>query len=137
MKLALAFAVLALGAARPAPPGVRETIATLAGALSEGDPVAFLRVIDSSFPDRAGLEASIVALTNRTQVESSIAWIEDSGDGERWEAALDWLLTIRPAAQAGNLERRRERVKCILVRTRRGWRVTGLQPLSLFAPPGK
>jgi len=107
----------------------------MASALSEGNGFAFLTHIDHSMPDYEKFQQNILALVDQAEVLSAIDLLKDEGDDRTRSVEVDWFLQIRSREQSGPLVRRREIVNCRLARAKKKWKVTSLDPVSLFAPP--
>ncbi len=107
----------------------------MASALSEGNAVQFLRGFDPSMPGYRTLEANVTALVNQAQVQSSIEVLSDEGNGAARSVELDWFLQLVSQQDAAGSVRRRERVRCKVVKQARKWHITAFEPLALFAPP--
>jgi len=107
----------------------------LASALSEGNGQVFLDRIDHSMPDYDKLERNILALVAQNEIVAAIDVLQNEGDSQTRAVQVDWLLQIRAREQTGPLVRRRETVKCRLDRIKKKWKVSSLDPISLFAPP--
>ena len=105
----------------------------MAGALSNSDPEQFLQAFNAAMPGFEGLRQNVTALLFAYDVHSSIELVDESGDGTAQTVQLDWFLELVDKQNAG-VTRRREQVRCQLVKNKK-WRITSLQPLSLFAPP--
>lgn len=114
---------------------VLDLFTALASALSEGNGLAFLDRLDHSMPDYDKLQRHILALTEQNEVLAAIDVIKDEGDDAARTVEVDWLLQIRSRVETGPLVRRREMVKCRLVRVKKKWKVASLSPITLFAPP--
>ncbi|PWU12751.1 MAG: hypothetical protein C5B51_00020 [Terriglobia bacterium] len=113
---------------------VWELFTALASALSEGNAVRFMKAFDRSMKDYAVLEASIAALLQQAQVQSSIEVLNDAGDGPSRSVELDWFLQIVDQQDSAASTRRRERVRCRLAKQGKTWQITALEPLAFFAP---
>lgn len=107
----------------------------LAAALSEGNPAAFLQAFDHSMPEYEVLRADIESLLSQNQVASSIELLTSEGDDGTRTVEVDWFLQATGQQESPNVTRRRERVKCRLMKQKKKWRVTAIEPLSLFVPP--
>jgi len=107
----------------------------LASALSEGNPVQFLKAFDRSMAGYRILEADVTALLSQAEVQSSIEVLSGEGNGAARMVELDWFLQIVEQQDAAGSTRRRERVRCRLSKQKKKWLITGLDPLALFAPP--
>jgi hypothetical protein len=114
---------------------ILDLFTALASALSEGNGLAFLDRVDHSMPDYEKLERSILALVAQNELVAAIDVIEDEGDDQTRAVRVDWLLQIRSREETGTLVRRREIVKCRLVRAKKKWKVASLDPIAFFAPP--
>jgi len=107
----------------------------LASALSEGNGFAFLDHVDHSMPNYQKLEQNVLALVAQNEILSSIDVLKQDGTDEEQDVELDWFLQIWSREVNGPLERRRQSVKCHLIRAKKKWKVMSLEPVSLFAPP--
>ena len=125
--------------AAPLLAGTREDILDLftamASALSEGNGFAFLEHVDHSMPNYQKLEQNILALVAQNEILSSLDLLKQDGTDEEKDVELDWFLQIWSREVNGPLERRRQSVKCHLVRAKKKWKVLSLEPVSFFAPP--
>jgi hypothetical protein len=114
---------------------VLDLFTDLASALSEGNGLVFLDRVDHSMPDYEKLQRNILALVAQYEIVAAIDVIEDEGDDHTRAVQVDWILQIRAREETGPLVRRRETVKCRLERVKKKWKVSSLDPISLFAPP--
>ncbi len=105
----------------------------MAGALANSDPEQFLQAFNPAMPGFEDLRQNVTALLLAYDVHSSIELVNESGDSTAQTVQLDWFLELVDKENAG-VTRRREQVRCQLVKNKK-WRITSLQPLSLFAPP--
>ena len=115
---------------------VWDLLTQVASALSERDPAAFLEAFDPAMPGYRDLRDNITALLRNADVQSAIELESDEGNGQSRTMELDWLLRIRPEADATAYTRRQQRVKCRLEKTGKKWRIVSFEPLALFAPQG-
>ena len=115
---------------------VRDFFGQLVSALSEGNADQFLRGFDRSMPGYEMLAVNVAALLERADVQSSVEVLSDEGTDSRRMLELDWFLQFVEVQAAGGSTQRREQVHCTLARQGKKWRITALEPLSLFAPPG-
>jgi murein L,D-transpeptidase YcbB/YkuD len=113
-----------------------DVLASMASALSEGNPAVFLRAIDPSAPGYAELARNVNALANQNELTCSIEISKQEGDDHSQTVELDWLLEIRGKDQSPVFLRRQAMVKCRLERRKNKWRVISLDPARFFAPPG-
>jgi hypothetical protein len=116
------------------PSSLLELFASMAQALSAGNPTDFLAPFDRRMPDYRKLETQIFALLNQAEVTSSVELLQDQGDDQRRRVELDWILEIRSDLPAGPSERRRQLLKAVLTRQGKSWKIVSLEPLSFFAP---
>ena len=123
--------------ALPQPSSLLDLFASMAQALSAGNPADFLASFDPRMPDYRKLESHIFALLNQAEVTSSVELVQDQGDEQRRRVELDWILEIRSNQPAGFSERRRQLVKAALARRGKSWKITSLEPLTFFAPPNR
>jgi len=114
---------------------VWDLFTALAAALSAGDAVEFMRYFDPAMPDREKLRAYVAGLVDEGDLQSSVEIRSDEGDDHARNVELDWLLQIVEREDAAGLTRRREIVKCRLVKRGKNWRIAAFDPIALFAPP--
>jgi hypothetical protein len=107
----------------------------LAAALSAGDAVEFMRYFDPAMPDLEKLRAYVAGLVHEGDLQSSVEIRSDEGDDHARNVELDWLLQIVEREDAAGLTRRREIVKCRLVKRGKNWRIAAFDPVAIFAPP--
>ncbi len=111
----------------------REVLADLATDLSTENPNGFLSRLTPTFPDREKLREDLGALCARYDVSSSIDILEEA------ETAIevDWFIELRERTEtSGTILRRRERVRLEFEKTKRGWKVSRMAPVTLFSPEG-
>lgn len=107
----------------------------LATALSQGDAVGFMSAFDRSLPGYQALQTDILAMFAQYQVSSSIDLVSDKGDGQMRTVEVDWFLQIVEQQDTQSVTRRRELVRCQLVKRKKNWRILSVAPIGLFAPP--
>lgn len=107
----------------------------VAAALSAGDAVEFMKCFDPAMTDREKLRAYVAGLIDEGDLQSSIEIRSDEGDDHARTVELDWLLEIVEREDAAGLTRRREIVKCRLIKAGKSWRIAAFDPIALFAPP--
>jgi len=115
---------------------VRDFFGQLESALSEGNADQFMKGFDRSMPGYDKLAANVEALVQQQDVQSSIEVLNDDGTDSARMLELDWFLQFVQPKQGGDVVRRRVEVHCTLVKQGKRWRITSLEPLSLFTPPG-
>jgi hypothetical protein len=114
-----------------------DVLTQAASALSEGNARNFLAAFDRAMPGYNTLDANVSALLDQCQVQSSIEILRQEGTGAMRNVELDWFLQVVEQHETAEVVRRRERVRCRLARQGKKWRITSLEPLSLFAPPAQ
>jgi hypothetical protein len=117
------------------PQDVRDFFGQLGSALSEGDAGQFMKGFDRSMPGYEKLANNVEALLRQADVQSSIEVLSDDGTDNKRMLELDWFLQFVAPTVDGDTVRRREQVHCTLMREGKRWRITSLDPLSIFAPP--
>ena len=106
-----------------------------ASALSEGNARNFLAAFDRAMPGYSTLDANVSALLDQYQVQSSIEILRQEGTSMMRNVELDWFLQIVEQHETAEVIRRRERVRCRLVKQGKKWRINSLEPVGFFAPP--
>jgi len=114
---------------------IRDFLGQIATALSEGNVDQFMKGFDRSMPGYEMLAANAEALVQQQNVQSSIDVLSDDGTDSSRMLVLDWFLQFVEPKQGGDVTQRREQVHCTVTRQGKKWRITSLEPLSLFAPP--
>jgi len=114
---------------------VWDLLSRVAAALSEGNAIEFLKAFDRSMPGYSTLEANIAALVRDYMVGSTIEPITEEGNSQARTLDLDWFLELVEQQDNTNLTRRREKVRCRVVKMAKKWEIVNIEPLSFFAPP--
>jgi hypothetical protein len=114
---------------------VRDFFGQLLSALSEGNADQFMKGFDRSMPGYETLAANVMALLQQADVQSSVEVLSDEGTDSTRMLELDWFLQFVEPQPGGRSTRRREQVHGTLTRRGKKWRITRMEPLSLFAPP--
>jgi hypothetical protein len=109
-------------------------IAGLASALSESDGYNAARFFDSAMPDRAAIAADIDALVSQNDVLCAIDVIADHQTGDIHDLDTDWYLELKSKADAGSIQRRRDRVRVRMELKSGEWRITAISPESVLSP---
>jgi hypothetical protein len=112
-----------------------DLFASMASALSEANPGAFLRAIDPAMPGYERFAANVNALAEQNALSSAIEINSQKGDDLVQIVELNWLLEIT-GKEESRVVRREVTVKCRLERRKKKWRIVALDPMNLFAPPG-
>lgn len=113
----------------------REVLTELATGLTNDNASEFLAYVDRSIADFEGLERDLWAICGNADVQSAVEVLKESGEGEKRLIEADWFIEIKERGENSRLIRRREVVRLELTRGKKGWRVTALDPRSLFAAP--
>ena len=114
---------------------VWELFTDMAAALGNSQADEFMRAFDRNMPGYADLEMNVSALLLAYDVHSSIELLNEDGDSIARKVELDWFLQIVEKQDTAGVTRRREAVRCRLVKEKKKWRINSCEPLSLFAPP--
>jgi len=134
-RRALLFAACAAALHADDAQDVWDLLTAEASALSEGNSSTFVSAFDRSMAGYGMLEANVTALLDQCQVQSSIELLKDEGNATMRSVELDWFLQIMEEQDPESVTRRREIVHCRLTKEKKKWRITSLEPISLFAPP--
>jgi hypothetical protein len=113
---------------------VYELVGSAAAFLSEGDAQGFLTCFDKGMPGYNPFAASVTGLLRECEVQSSVEVLRNEGDDTACALELDWLVQLKLRYETGQVERRREVVKCRAQRAGKKWKFVSFAPQSLFAP---
>ncbi len=114
---------------------VTEVFASLAAALSGGDPYDFMRPFETAMPGYEQLRASVTALLEQNEVLTSIDLLSVDAKASEATVEADWLLEIRSRQPAGPVSKRNEKVACRFAKRKGKWKIVALEPVGFFAPP--
>ena len=114
---------------------VWELFTELAAFLSEGNAGEFMKWFDRSMTGYESLHANVAGLLEQAEVQSSIELLGNEGNGAARTVELDWFMQIVLQQDAAGSTRRRERIRCRLVKQNKQWRIVALDPQEFFAPP--
>jgi hypothetical protein len=94
----------------------------------------FMQAFDPAMPGYARLQDSVMGLEQSGDVESSVDLLKNEGDDAVRTIVVDWSLNL--ISRDTNVEslRRRETVTCTLEKRGKTWRITAIDPRTLFAP---
>ena len=96
---------------------------------------AFLSYFDRNrFDEYQRLETYVVALTNQSELASSVQILDRSVEGDVHLLRVDWLLQIRPLNAVGRVENRSEIVSVRLAQDRKRWKIVSLSPVDFYRP---
>jgi hypothetical protein len=107
-----------------------------AGSLSDGNAAGFLSYFESQMPGYQTLRATVSALAENTQVESSVGLVSNQGDDSKRTLETDWTLDLINPDTGIRLTERQQRVKCYVEYRNGRWRIVGIEPLDFFRAPG-
>jgi hypothetical protein len=131
----LIFAVLASPLVADDSSDVWELLSEVAAALAQGNIMEFLQAFDRNMPEYQTLNTNVTALVNRYEVGSTIEPLNDEGQNGSRNVELDWFLELVEQQDETNVTRRRDRVRCHVVKIGKNWKIVSLEPVSFFAPP--
>ncbi len=114
---------------------VRSLIVSLATALSEGNAAEFMAAFDKAMPGYEALWINVTALVRDAAVQSAVDILSNEGDDHARAVEADWLLHMTHRTGAGEVVRRRERVKCKAEKRGKKWRIAAFDPPAFFKPP--
>ncbi|MGH9613034.1 MAG: hypothetical protein ACRD4P_08150 [Bryobacteraceae bacterium] len=133
LSCAVAFCLTAFAFADAAS-DVVDVFASMSAALSNDNLPGFLKSVSTDMKGRDELSQNVSALLDQADIASSLEFRANDGDDKTRTVAIDWYLEIRGREIDAPVIRRREMVHCKLEREKKGWKVTSIDPLSLFAP---
>ena len=105
-----------------------EMFGAVAASLSEDNPIAAMKSVDSSMPGRDALQRSFVALVEKFEVASAISILSLDGPA----VVLDWFLELKLRGSTEPVDRRRANISCQVGKKGKGWRIFKLEPVSFF-----
>lgn len=114
--------------AETTPKDVQNLIRETAEDLSNTDTSAFLNHFDPKMPGYEMLHYEVEGLLARGPVTSTIEIVTDTGDNQRREMELDWILSVETDRP------RRQIVKVRVERQGKKWKITALDPVEFFTP---
>jgi hypothetical protein len=114
---------------------VWDLLSQVAAALADGNVMEFRQAFDRNMPGYQTLETNVTALVSVYEVGSTIEPLSQEGDSRTQTVELDWFLELVEQQDETNVTRRRERVRCRLVKNGKKWKITSLEPVAFFAPP--
>jgi len=109
---------------------ITRVVSTLASALSDNNPLLFLKTLDKQMPDYRRIETDVNALAGDTLISCSVEVIAVRGT----EADLDWYMVLRSKQDENLIERRRTKVTLRIEKQGNNWVVSSFSPISVFAP---
>ena len=109
---------------------ITRVVSTLASALSDNNPLLFLKTLDKQMPDYRRIETDVNALAGDTLISCSVEVIALRGT----EADLDWYMVLRSKQDENLIERRRTKVTLRIEKQGNNWVVSSFSPISVFAP---
>lgn len=109
------------------PAGVLELFRIAAQSLAEQDTERFFALFDPEMEGLPELKREIAVLVAQEGAASTIEVARDSGDDQRREVQVRWLLRVGDGAPKRGL------VTCTLVRRDGAWKIAALAPIDFFA----
>ena len=109
-------------------------LSDLSSSLSNSNPAGALSVFDHQMPGYASLERNLQALAEQCDVGSTIEIVTDDEEGGIHKLDLDWFMQVTSRGDSNQLERRRVRVKAEMRQIKGKWKITAIEPVSLFDP---
>lgn len=111
-----------------------DVLADMATSLSANEGWRFMERIDKSTPGYEDLALKVNALTAQDDIVCSLDVLQEDGAADRIEALVDWYMDLTTRNDASPQERRRRRVKVVLRKFGKDWRVVEIDPLSILDP---
>ncbi len=130
--LIAAIACLAFAAKAPETP--ISVLSDLSGALSNNNIAVALTAFDSKMPNYGTIEQNLEAITAQDDVTSAIEIVSDDEAAGVHKLDLDWLLQLTARADSNQADRRRVRVHVEVRQIKGKWKITALEPISIFDP---
>ena len=96
----------------------------------------FLEAFDSAMSGYARLKDDVLAMGQRGDIESSVDLLRNEGDDRARSIEVEWTLNLVAHDTGISVMMRTENVTLRVEKKGKNWRITDLQPRSLFAPPG-
>ena len=127
---ALAF----VASAAKAPETPISVLSDLSGALSNNNIAVALTAFDSKMPGYGTIEQNLEAITQQDDVSSAIDVVSDEEAAGVHKLDLDWLLQLTARADTNQADRRRVRVHVEMRQIKGKWKITALEPVSIFDP---
>jgi hypothetical protein len=96
----------------------------------------FMDAFDPAMPGYAQLRDNVVALEQGAEIESGVDLLKNEGDDRVRTIALDWSMNLVSHETSVTSVQRRQTVTCQVEKQGKKWRITAMEPLAFFAPPG-
>ena len=94
----------------------------------------FMQAFDPAMPGYSRLSDNILALEQGGEVESSVDLVKNEGDDRVRTIVVDWSLNLVSQETKVVSQHRQETVTCTLEKRGKSWRITAIDPVTLFAP---
>jgi hypothetical protein len=114
---------------------VWDVLAEAAAALGRDSIPEFLAAFDKGMPGYPQLRDDVTGMVRAAEVQCSIVPVSNEGDDRARTLELEWTFHLRSRDDTGRSVRRQQTVKVRFEKQGKHWRITGLDPLSLFVPP--
>jgi hypothetical protein len=93
----------------------------------------FMDAFDPAMSGYAKLRENVLGLEQGGDVESSVDLVKNEGDDRRRTVQVDWSLNLISRDTTVSAMRRHESVTCTVEKQGKNWRITALEPRTLFA----
>jgi hypothetical protein len=114
---------------------IRRELLDASRALQAGNATSFLARFDrSEFLDYARLSSYVAALTEQSEIASSIDVTEIAPGEDGYQLRVDWLLQLTLTSSPGPIESRQQSVTMQIARRGKKWKITRLEPVDFFRP---
>jgi hypothetical protein len=114
---------------------VWDVVAAMAAALAEDNAPGFLKPVDLRTPGYDLLAQDVTGMLMQAEAQSGILPVRNEGDDWGRTVEVNWELRLRRKGNDLRTETRRVPVTLRFVREGKRWKVVGMDPISLFAPP--
>jgi hypothetical protein len=109
-------------------------VATLAADLNDKDQSGALGVFDSHMKQYGEIDNDIDALISQNDLLCGIDIVSDRQTGSVHTLDLDWYMELKPRADGGTSQRRRERVQVTFEQIGGKWKISGMDSLKILSP---
>lgn len=94
----------------------------------------FMDAFDPEMTGYAQLRDSVLGMEQKADVESSLDLIKNEGDDRVRTIQVDWSLNLVAHDTSISAVRRAQTVTCRVEKQGNRWRITSIEPVSLFSP---
>ncbi len=96
----------------------------------------FMEAFDAAMPGAAQLRDNVLALEQRSAIESSVDLVSNEGDDAERTIVVDWTMNLVAHETGIASVTRTQTVTLRVLKKGKAWRITSLEPRSFFLPPG-